>query len=228
MLSLVPGRDVAPDSSLGFMIDHVLRRWGGPASVAAFSARGLEPVKARSWLGARQRERTACLILGTSFALADLLAALARLDLRFRLPAGSVVFDTGGFKGRATEVSPERLLEEIASQLGVPPPRVVREYGMTELTGQGYTGALHGGDRDLFLTPPWMRARVLDPETLDEAAPGETGVLAIFDLANAGSAAHLLTQDLAIAEGASFRLTGRATGADLRGCSLAAEELIAP
>ena len=225
MLSLIPTRDLVADSSLGFMVDHVLSRWGGPESLTAFGARGLEAAKTRTWLGARQRERAPCLILGTSFALADLLAALSRLDLRFRLPASSVVFDTGGFKGRIADVSPERLLDEIATRLGVPSQRVVREYGMTELTGQCYTGALHGGDRDVFLTPPWMRARVLDPETLDEVADGQIGVLAIFDLSNVGSAAHLLTQDLAAADAAGFRLAGRAAEAELRGCSLTAEDL---
>jgi hypothetical protein len=80
---------------------------------------------------------------------------------------------------------------------------------------------------------------VLDPATLEEAPPGNAGLLAIFDLANLGSAAHLLTEDLGVtaASGASgaappdggaggFRLLGRAAGAELRGCSLAAEELL--
>jgi hypothetical protein len=70
-----------------------------------------------------------------------------------------------------------------------------------------------------------VRARVLDPLTLAEAAPGEEGLLAIFDLANLGSALHLLTEDLAVAEGEGFRLLGRAPGAQLRGCSLTVEEM---
>jgi hypothetical protein len=67
--------------------------------------------------------------------------------------------------------------------------------------------------------------RVLDPATLDEAAPGEPGLIAVFDLANLGSALHVLTQDLGVADGDGFRLLGRAAGAELRGCSLQAEEL---
>ena len=56
MLALVPTREQAADSSLAFMVDHVLRRWGGEHSAHAFAARGVDARTARSWLGGRQRE----------------------------------------------------------------------------------------------------------------------------------------------------------------------------
>ncbi len=226
MLSLVPAREQLPDSSLSFMIDHVLARYGSPEkSAAPFGPRGVEAAKARSWAGARQREGRPVLVLATAFSLAQWLEALHRQDLRFRLPAGSAVFETGGFKGRTAELSRDELLGRLAERLGLPPGGVVREYGMTELTSQGYTRSLLGGDPDLFVAPHWVRVRILDPETLAEAAPGTPGLVAVFDLANLGSAAHLLTEDLGVAEGDGFRLLGRAAGAELRGCSLVAEEL---
>jgi hypothetical protein len=165
------------------------------------------------------------LILATAFALVQWLDALERLGLKFRLPAGTAVFETGGFKGRTAEVSRDDLLARLQTWTGVPPSSVVREYGMTELTSQCYTGALLGEDPEIFRAPHWMRVRILDPETLSEAPPGTPGLIAIFDLANLGSAVHLLTEDLGVAEGEGFRLLGRAAGAELRGCSLVVEEL---
>jgi hypothetical protein len=153
------------------------------------------------------------------------LDALERLDLRFRLPAGSTVFETGGYKGRTREVSRKELLARLFERLAVPASAVVREYGMTELTSQVYTRTLSGGDPDLFVPPHWMRFRILDPATLVEQPEGEEGLIAIFDLANLSSAVHLLTEDLGVAEGSGFRLLGRAAGAELRGCSLTVEEL---
>jgi hypothetical protein len=50
-------------------------------------------------------------------------------------------------------------------------------------------------------------------------------MIALFDLANLGSAVHLLTQDLGRAEEGGLRLLGRASEAELRGCSLTVEEL---
>lgn len=228
MLALVPPRSVAPDSSLGFMVDHLLTQFGGPASDYAFGERGVEGAKARSWCGARQREGRPVMILGTSFALADLLDFLGRIDLKFRLPPGSIVFETGGFKGRAREVSRDELHRRLAEQLSLAADSIVGEYGMTELTSQCYTATLTGGEPEIFVAPHWMRVRVLDPISLTELPAGETGLLAFFDLANVGSALHLLTEDLGRREGAGFRLVGRAPESDLRGCSLLAEELGAP
>jgi acyl-CoA synthetase (AMP-forming)/AMP-acid ligase II len=225
MLSLIPTRSQAPDSSLSFMIDHVLAQHGAPESLTAFGNRGLDATKARSFLAARQREGRATLLLTTAFALATLLEALERLDLRFRLPAGSVVFETGGYKGRTREVSRVDLLARLSERLGIATSSVVREYGMTELTSQLYTQTLVGRDTDLFVPPHWVRCRILEPTTLVEQPPGQEGLIALFDLANLSSAVHLLTEDLGMAEDDGLRLTGRAAGAELRGCSLTVEEL---
>ncbi len=225
VLSLIPTREQLPDSSLSFMVDHILTRWGSPESATAFGPRGVETARARSWTGSRQREGRPVLVLATAFALAQWLDGLDRMDLRFRLPAGSVLFETGGFKGRTAELTRAELLQRVGDRLGVPPEQVVREYGMTELTSQCYTRVLLGGDLDLFVAPAWTRVRILDPETLEEAPPGTTGLISVFDLANVGSAVHLLTEDLGVAEGDGFRLLGRAAGAELRGCSLVVEKL---
>jgi hypothetical protein len=226
ILALVPDRAQAPDSSLSFMIDHVVARWGDPAASAwAVGRRGVEVKTARSWAGARQRDGRPSLVAATAFALAQWLEALERLGLRFRLPPGSAAMITGGFKGRAREVARGELLARLADFLGVVPERAVGEYGMTELTSQLYTRALAGGDPEVYEPPPWVRVRVLDPVSLEEAPAGAPGLVAVFDLANLGSALHLLTEDLGTAEGGGVKLLGRAAGAELRGCSLAAEEL---
>ncbi|MEO8502614.1 MAG: hypothetical protein ABI609_01845 [Acidobacteriota bacterium] len=225
ILSLVPSRDVLPDSSLSFMVDCVLANYGSPTSVTALGARGVELGKARSWLNAAQRGGQPVLLIATAFALLELLDTLTRIDLHFRLPPGTLLFETGGFKGKTREISRAELVALTENRLGIPASAVVREYGMTELTSQCYTASRTGGDPDLFVPPHWVRVRTLDPATLAEASEGETGLLAILDLANLSSATHVLTEDLGVLEGSGFRLRGRASGAELRGCSLAAEEL---
>lgn len=225
MLSLIPSRQVAPDSSLAFLVAHVVERHGGPGSAYGFGERGVEVGACRSWLGARQREGRPVLILATAFALADLVSRIERMNLHFRLAPGSAIFETGGFKGYSGEISRPELLARCATWLGVPPAAVVSEYGMTELTSHAYTRTLAGGADGLFVPPPWLKVRALDPLTLAELPAGERGLLAFFDLANVGSALHVLTEDLGSVEGDGFRLAGRAADADLRGCSLLAEEL---
>ncbi|MCZ6508156.1 MAG: hypothetical protein O7A04_08955 [Acidobacteria bacterium] len=224
MLSLVPSREDAPESSLAFMIEHVLASWAGEGSRTVAGPGGVEARAARGFLAARQRDRRPTVLLSTAFALVQLIETLDRLQLSFRLPVGSRVFETGGYKGKSRELDRPELLAALERRLGIPPTMVVTEYGMTELTSHFYSSP-----RDQrpghFAVPPWVRLRVLDPETLSEVRDGESGLLAIFDLANVGSAIHLLTEDVAIADDGGFRLVGRAASAELRGCSLLSEEL---
>src|SRR5258705_5189178 len=95
---------------------------------------------------------------------------------------------------------------------------------MTELCSQRYDSAL----RDRFagrslaprrlVAPPWLRTRVLDPDTLAPVAGGETGLLCHHDLANAGSVAVVLTEDLGRTVGGDgIDVVGRVAGAVPRG-----------
>ena len=221
ILSLIPNREIAPDSSLSFMAAHVFERHSAPGSAWAVREAGIDLDLACRWLRA-QTEGEPILVLATALALVLLLDRLeGERGGAIRLSPGSRVFETGGFKGRSLETTPEAVRRRARTLLGLGPDAVVREYGMTELTSQAYSRP--GGER--LRTPPWMPFRVLDPGTLEEVEDGETGLLAFFDLPNLGSVCHVLTEDLGVRENGGFRLLGRASGAELRGCSLTAEEL---
>lgn len=222
-LALIPPRQQVTDSSLGFMVDHVMKRFGGADSVYAFGPDGVELEEADAWCQRRRQDGRPGLILATSFALAQWLDHLDEQDVQHLLPNGTTLFDTGGFKGKTRELSREELAAQVEGRLSIPPRRTVREYGMTELTSQFYTRL--GGDGLTFVGPPWLRAQLLDPITFRPVEDGATGLLAILDLANVGSVMHVLTQDVGVAHGDGFRLLGRASGAELRGCSLTVEEI---
>jgi hypothetical protein len=227
MLSLIPPLADVPDSSLGFMVELVLERWAAAPPVQALGTSGLDAARARGFLAEQVHADRPVLLLSTALALSALLDALAEQPLERGLPAGSVLFETGGFKGRERELSRADLVARTQALLGIGARRIVREYGMTELTSQAYTRVLHGGDPDTFHTPPWLAWRLLDPASGGDAAPGEEGLIAFFDLGNVGSIAHLLTEDVGRAAGdGGFVLLGRARDAQLRGCSLTAEELL--
>ncbi|HSR42653.1 MAG TPA: hypothetical protein VLL48_10785, partial [Longimicrobiales bacterium] len=122
----------------------------------------------------------------------------------------------------------------LQDRLGVPTGRIVNEYGMTELLSQFYEPVMRDGAPEAdgdpserrHVAPPWVRTRVLDPGDLGELPPGEPGLLCHVDLANAGSVAAVLTEDMGVAVADGFRVLGRAAGAEPRGCSLAMDELL--
>jgi hypothetical protein len=164
-------------------------------------------------------------ILGTAFSMVHLLDHMAAEHRRLQLPRGSRVLETGGYKGRSRIVPKTELHGLITETLGVRSDHIICEYGMSELSSQAYDSAIDQStaqDARLFRFPPWARAQVISPETGTVVTQGETGLLRIFDLANAYSVMAVQTQDLAIQRGSGFELLGRAALAEPRGCSLMA------
>jgi hypothetical protein len=67
----------------------------------------------------------------------------------------------------------------------------------------------------------------VDPVTLAPLPPGRVGLLRVLDLANAGSVAHVLTEDLGeTADDGGVLLRGRPAAAEARGCGLTFEVLL--
>ncbi len=228
LLSLVPSPLVAPDSSLSAMVGDV---GTALADGVYWLAHPRDGTDAQAFLDAvhelREQDRAA-LVVGTAFGFVHLLDALAKKGRRDRLPEGTRIMETGGFKGRSRSVSRDELYAAMQERFGVSPASVVNEYGMTELLSQLYEPVLREGPgaRGRHVPPPWLRVRALDPSTLEPVEPGRPGLLAFFDLANAGSVAHVLTEDLGSVSTDGVRLQGRAAGAEPRGCSMAMEELL--
>jgi hypothetical protein len=228
-LSLIPSLAQISDSSLGFMAEHILQHHAAADSVVAFSSSGVDLAAAIDFLERRQVDQRPAMVLTTAFALVEL---LDHLELRgasqkgaLALPAGSSLFETGGFKGRSREITRNELVEGTTRILRLPAHAIVREYGMTELTSQMYSASLLGGDPDLLRAPPWLAVSVFDPATLEPAATSELGLIGFFDLGNVGSYAAVLTEDLGRLHREGLELVGRASQAELRGCSLTVEEL---
>lgn len=226
MLVLGPSPELAPDSSLSWMFELLRRELGMPESGYYVDANGLrlEPLL-EALHGAESRDRPVA-ILGTAAALAHLLDALEERD-RLELPLGTRVMETGGFKGKRREIPRERFYRMLVDRLGVSELSIVSEYGMTEMCSQFYDNVLarraKGRPPDLRhkVVPPWVRTRILDAETLESVPHGRLGVLVHYDLANLDSVMAIQTDDLGVSAPEGFEIMGRASGAELRGCSIA-------
>jgi hypothetical protein len=224
---LAPSHGEAGESSLSHMFGTVLAKRGGPGS--AFFVRGgklaEEPLLRALRRAAESGEPLA--VCGTAFAFVHLSELLAARAERIALPPGSRAMETGGFKGRARERTRGALYAEIEERLGIPPARIVNQYGMTELGSQFYDSVLAEPEAPRRkLGPPWARVRLLDPATGADVAPGAPGMITIVDLANTGSVLAVSTADLGRAVGDGFEVEGRAPGAEERGCSIAADEML--
>jgi hypothetical protein len=232
MLILGSPPELSPNSSLAHYLGLMRDRFGGPSSGFYIGTEGLEAERLRRDLGAVEHEGEPVCLLGASFAFVHFLDRCRADGLRFRLPAGSRVMDTGGFKGKSREIPQAELYALIAEHLGVGRDACVNMYGMTELSMQCYDSPLRRRvvglpDEPIMQTPPWARTLVLDAEKLRPVPEGVRGILCHYDLANCSSVAGILTEDVGVATSRGFRLLGRIQGAESRGCSISVDEMLA-
>ncbi len=221
MVSLVPPFDDGSDSSLAWMIDGLLRRFGTADSRSVASAGGIDWTALNRFLAAAIEAAKPACIVGTTLGFADWLDRLESAACPRPLPAGSFAIDTGGTKGRPG-VDRSTVCAEVRRYLGL--ARFVNEFGMTELLSQRYTSP---HDPAWLIGPPWLRTRALEPNELAPLPDGEAGILSHYDLANAGSVCAVLTEDIGRVKGDAVQWVGRVPGAPSRGCSLATAELLA-
>jgi hypothetical protein len=231
VLVLGPPPGDLPDSSLTHMLAAFVSAFDpGAARERRFFLRGdtFEIAALDEALGAACVQNTPVFLAGTSFAFVHLLDALG--DDALPLPRGSLVMQTGGFKGRSRVVEAGVLRRDLARIFAVPERAIVAEYGMTELSSQGWEAPLFSssGEHGTFVVPPWVRVEAADPETLEVLPAGARGLARVTDLLNVDSAVVVQTADLVTVRGAEVTLHGRAPGAAPRGCSLAVDELLAP
>ncbi|MGH7458315.1 MAG: long-chain fatty acid--CoA ligase [Longimicrobiaceae bacterium] len=231
LLSLIPPPQKAPDSSLSHMAGQVSEAFGAPHGAWLIGPDGVDWEQATEGLRRAEEEEEPVCLLATSFSLVHLLDWLEERGRRYRLPPGSRVMETGGFKGRSRKLSRAELYGVIEDRLGVPPAWIVNEYGMTELSSQFYDGVAGQAaplPERAHRPPPWVRTSARHPETLAPLPAGEAGVLRHLDLANVGSVISIQTEDFGVMErDGSFRLHGRAPSAEPRGCSIASDEFLA-
>ncbi|HVE53056.1 MAG TPA: long-chain fatty acid--CoA ligase [Ramlibacter sp.] len=225
MAVLFPSEEEMPHSSLAHYLALAVRHFGTPDSAWCMGLQGMHTARVRSLLREAERSGEPLALLGASYAFVHLVDAFAATGEHFRLPPGSRILDTGGYKGHSRELPLEAFYAGLAATFGVPRERCINMYGMTELSTQLYdTG--NAVVPSVKSGPHWIRSRLVDPLTGREVPRGERGVLVHCDLANFNSVTTILTEDVGIALDGGFLLLGRAEGAQAKGCSLAVEEFL--
>lgn len=217
ILALLPNYLEQKNSSLIYMMKSLIEQTKSPFS--GFFLNNFKELNAIiSRCGVRgagygvndvaKRPRT-IILFGVSYAL---------LDFAEQFPQkleNTLVFETGGMKGRREELSKTELHRRLCEALGV--EKIYSEYGMTELFSQAYSKG-----ENKFSCPPWMRV-FTRPLTnpLGVEKHGVVGGINVIDLANFNSCPFIATQDLGKAFSENeFEILGRIENSDVRGCSL--------
>lgn len=207
ILALLPSYLERENSSLVYMAQALIEKSKHPKS--GFYLNEWEQLNKTLLTLEQQKQPT--LLLGVSFALLDFVEKF-QMQLKHTL-----VMETGGMKGRRSEMVREVLHEQLKQGFGV--LEIHSEYGMTELLSQAYAT-----EKGTFQAPPWMKIFVRSTEDpLEFLDLGKTGALNIIDLANTESCAFIATQDLGKRlPNNRFEVLGRFDHAEIRGCNLLA------
>ncbi|MFS0723295.1 long-chain fatty acid--CoA ligase [Paenibacillus sp. 1P07SE] len=219
---LFPEPAELPHSSLAHYLGLARTHHGGDDSMHLVRDGVLAVDELELLIEQARRSGRPLMLLGATFSFIHALDAAGGAD--WQLPAGSLLLDTGGIKGRSREMDAEVFYTMLSERFGVDRSSCLNMYGMTELSTQYYDS---GNERlpSWKIGPHWIRPRVIDPLTGAEVPAGEQGVLVHCDLANWNAVTTILTEDIGVLheDGRRFQLLGRAEGSAARGCSLAAE-----
>jgi hypothetical protein len=231
ILSLIPSAGEHPESSLSQMVAWAMEDFGAPGSACCARAGRLEFDAFAQALRQSERDGAPVCIMTTTGALIRFLDHCRTRGWTFRLPHSSRLMDTGGSKGAPRSLSARGVLQACWNTFAIAGYFCANEYGMTEMCSQFYDNVIHDryhgrASHRAKAGPHWVRTLVLDPGSLREVAAGERGLLCHFDLANAGTAMAVLTEDVGRVVPDGFELIGRAAGAEGRGCSLSAAEFL--
>lgn len=203
ILALLPNYQEQGESSLVFMVDHLIKRTKNKLS-GYFLSNFEDLIKAYDSAISAGKD---VVIFGVSYALLDLTALNPNLSQ-------ARIIETGGMKGRRKELTKQELHTKLKEGLNT--DLISSEYGMTELLSQAYSL-----ENRVFKTSATMRIlirEVNDPFNYIE--DGKTGGINVIDLANINSCSFIATQDLGKIVPTGFELMGRFDNSDIRGCNL--------
>lgn len=226
MIFLAPSFQEAPHSSLSYMMSKAASVVGDLGS-GFFVQDG--SLKFDALCAALREGGGPLVVFGTAFAFVHLFDRCREERIHFRLPIGSRVVETGGFKGKSREIARDELYAQFGEFLGVPRVLCLSEYGMCELGSQWYDANLcdyfagRAPRVDVKMGPAWARATIVDPVTAEPLPAGKDGLVQIFDLSNRASVAAVLTADVGHEQDGGIVLVGRFAGAPPKGCSIAAD-----
>ena len=203
IIGVTPSIESKNNSSLIYMINQLIKKSNKKESQFLMNSDVFYSLTKKL-----ERENKKYIVYGLSHALLDL------LDGKDYNLKESIFIETGGMKGLKDEIEKHKLHKIISD--GFNTNNVHSEYAMTELLSQSYSS-----EKQVFMTPAWKKVLIKDFNDPLKVKRNGRGFLNIIDLANKYSCPFISTEDDGeVYENGNFKLFGRGSDADLRGCNL--------
>ena len=203
-LGLLPSYLEQKNSSLVYMIDYFIKE--SKYNESEFYLNDYK--KLNKVLIKLRKENKRIILFGVSYALLDF---IEKHPINIR---NLIVIETGGMKGRRIELTREELHFRLSKGFNI--ENIHSEYGMTELFSQAYSK-----QKGIFKNPPWMKTLIRDINNPFSVSNTGRGAINFIDLANINTCAFIASDDIGeIFDDFSFKINGRLSESEIRGCNL--------
>ena len=203
-LGLLPSYLEQKNSSLVYMINYFIKE--SKYNESEFYLNDYK--KLNKVLIKLRKENKRIILFGVSYALLDF---IEKYPINIR---NLIVIETGGMKGRRIELTREELHSTLSKGFNV--ENIHSEYGMTELFSQAYSK-----QKGIFKNPPWMKTLIRDINNPFSVSNTGRGAINVIDLANINTCAFIASDDIGeIFDDFSFKINGRLSESEIRGCNL--------
>jgi hypothetical protein len=222
MLFFVPQPRMAPGMVMASGLERFRQEFAltGSRFLITFTGLDLKGFVKDLLLAERSGEPLA--ILGATHGLDYFMDACLQAGVRFRLPAGSRIMDSGGFMGRYVATPPEQFFTNCEKVFGVARQYCVNALWLCESSTVYFDSVLadannlDSGER-CKTPPPWTRVQIVDPLTFRQVSRGETGLIRLFDLSNRGMAVVVQTDKMGYEVADGFEVVGKLNKSDPNG-----------
>lgn len=214
MVFMAPTPVMAPGMVMASGLERTRQRFGTEDSRFLISFRGLDLRGLISTLRKAEKNRQPLALLGATWGFDYFFDSCKREGIRFRLPKGSRIVDSGGYVGRYTKCTKEEFFGKCGRILGIDEGFCINALWLCENSTVYFDSvmknSLSGVERERYkVSPPWSRAIVVDPRNFRRLPKGKVGLLRHYDLTNRAMAIAVQTGNLGYETEDGFEVVGK-------------------
>lgn len=214
ILFMVPSPKMAPLMEMAIGMEHVRMEFGTSDSRFLISFFGLDIKTLLKSLKQAEKTGEPLALIGATFGLVLFLDACEKEGIRFSLPEGSRICDTGGYMGRYTGCSKEEYFKKCVQVLGIEEDCCINVLWICENSTVYFDNVLKNSFSSVKKErykemPPWTRTIVVDTREFKRLPKGEIGLLRHYDLTNRLAGFAVQTDNLGFETEDGFEVIGK-------------------
>ncbi|MDP2277138.1 MAG: acyl-protein synthetase [Nitrospirota bacterium] len=214
MLLMVPPPAMAPGMVMASGSQQMVRRFGMSDSRFLINFHGLNLKTLIAALKEAERSKQPIALVVPTMIFDYFFDACKKEGLRFNLPYGSRICDSGGYMGRYVRCSKEEYLKKCSDMLGMDERFCVNALWICESSTVYFDNVLRNSlagfkRKRCKEVPPWSRIIVVDPRDFRRLPKGEIGLLRHYDLTNRAMAFCVQTDKMGCETEDGFEVVGK-------------------